>query len=72
MGLQRVWGQKFPKYEDNITERKDCYHCWKREKYGKKAKKKTNNDDPANKETGALAMTAVSEQVTDILKKAIT
>ena len=56
--------------KDNITERKDCFHCWKKEKYGKK--KKTNNTDPANKEAGALAMAGVSEQVTDILKRALT
>ena len=56
--------------KDAITERKDCLFCWKKEKYGgKKAKKKTNNVDLAEQDTGTLAMAAVSDQVTDIFKR---
>lgn len=59
--------------KDGITERKDCYFCWKNETYGgKKAKTKTNNADQTKKDAGSLAMAAVSDQVTDLIKKALT
>ena len=65
--------QNFPFMKDGITERKDSYFCWKNETYdGKKAKTKTNSADQAKKDTGSLAMATVSDQVTDLIKKALT
>jgi hypothetical protein len=65
--------QNFPFMKDGITERTDCYFYWKNETYGgKKAKTKTNNAGQPKKDTGSIAMDAVSDQVTDLIKKALT
>jgi hypothetical protein len=58
--------------KDDITERKDYFFYWKKETYcRKKAKTKTNNADPVKK-NGAIVMTVVTDQVIDLLKKALT